>query len=122
MVPWPIAVLSLVYGVIAAASAATAWRISAGLIDRPIIWPVAWLALSVAAMCGLALLKPWARTLAIVGLALIALVALAVAGLFIVAARPWVALLVTLGAGIPLVMVRYLRRPTVRAFFVPDSS
>ena len=121
MVPWPIAVLSLVYGVIAAASAATAWRISAGLIDRPIIWPVAWLSLSVAAMCGLALLKPWARTLAIVGLVLIALVALAVAGLFIVAARPWVALLVTLGAGIPLVMVRYLRRPTVKAFFVADS-
>ncbi len=121
MLPWPIAVLSLVYGVIAAASAATAWRISAGLIDRPIIWPVAWLALSVAAMCGLALLKPWARTLAIIGLALIALVALAVAGLFILGARPWVALLVTLAAGVPLVMVRYLRRPTVKAFFVADG-
>lgn len=120
MVPWPIAVLSLVYGVMAAASAAMVWKITLGIVERPIIWPMGWLSLSVAAMCGLALLKPWARGLAIVGLALIALVTLAVAGLFILSARPWIALLTTLGAGVPLVMIRYLRRPTVRAFFVPD--
>lgn len=121
MVPWPIAWLSLLYGVLAAASAATVWKIAVGTIERALIWPVVWLGLSVFTMCGLALLKPWARGLAILGLALIMVVLLAMAGLFAVSAHPWGALFTALLAGVPVIMIRYLRRPVVKAYFTAGA-
>jgi uncharacterized membrane protein YGL010W len=121
MVPWPIALLSLGYGVIAAVSASTLWKIMMGVVDRPMVWPGAWLAVSAAAMCGLALLKPWARLLAVVGLVWVTLVTLTSAGLSALTARPEGALLATLGAGVCVVMIRYLRRPAIKALFASSD-
>lgn len=117
MVPWPIALLTLFYGVIAAASAVTAWRVVAGVIDRPLIWPAGWLVLSASVMCGLPLLRRWARALAVITSALMVLVALSMAGVFVMAGHPLGAVLATVGAGMHLVIIRYLRRPHVRAYF-----
>lgn len=117
MIPWPIALLSLGFGLLTAVSGAAVCRVFLGAVSRPLLWPAAWFALSAASMCGLALLKSWARTLAIAGLAWIALVELSWAVLFVAASRPGGALLAALGAGIPMVLIRYLRRPQVKAFF-----
>ena len=117
MVPWPIALLSVFYGLIATVSAATAWKIAAGGLTRPVVWPMAWLALSASLMVGLPLLKPWARRLAIVGSALLALVMLSLAGLLVMAGRPLSALAAALGAGVHVVTIRYLQRPLVRLWF-----
>jgi hypothetical protein len=117
MVPWPIALLTLFYGVIATISAATVWKIVTGVSGQSLIWPVAWLALSGSAMCGLPLLKPWARGLAVFGSALLALVSLAFAGLLVMAGQPLGGLLATLGAAIHVLVIRYLQRPVVKAYF-----
>ncbi len=117
MIPWPIALLSLFYGVLTAASAATVWKILTGALHQPLLWALAWLALSVGAMCGLALLKSWGRALAIFGSVLMAVLTLAVAGLCAINGHPFGGLLSTVGAGIHLIVIRYLRRPMVRAYF-----
>ena len=121
MVPWPIALLSLGFGLLAASSGAMACRIVLSGASQPLIWPAAWFALSATAMCGLALLKPWARTLAVVGLIWIVVVELSWADLFIAAGRPGGALLAAFGAGIPLLLIRYLQRPVVRAYFGTEA-
>ena len=117
MVPWPVALLTIFYGVLAAASAATVWKIATGVVARPIGWPLAWLALCAAVMCGLPLLRPWGRQLAILASVLLVLVTLATAGLIVMAGRPLAALLATLSAVVPVVTIRYLQRPAVKAYF-----
>ena len=117
MVPWPIALLTLFYGLLAAVTGATVWKIVTGTLERPIVWPAAWLALSVAVMCGLPLFKPWARRLAVVGSAGLGLVTLGVALLIAGAGRPGFGLLGALLAGTHLIVIRYLRRPSVKAYF-----
>ena len=117
MIPWPIALLTLFYGALAAASAATVWKIAIGLTDRPISWPLAWLAASVGLMCGLPLLKPWARQLAIAGSWMLVATTLAIAGLLARADRPIAALGATLGCTIHLIVIRYLGRPSVKVHF-----
>ncbi|MBI2495557.1 MAG: hypothetical protein HYW10_03185, partial [Candidatus Omnitrophica bacterium] len=100
MVPAPIALLTLFYGIIATVSAASVWGIMNGSVDRPMAWPLAWLALSAGAMFGLPLLKPWARGLALAGSGLMALGTLAVAGVLVISGRPLGALAVTLAASV----------------------
>ena len=117
MVPWPIALLTLFYGLLAAVTGTTVWKIVTGTLERPIVWPAAWLALSVAVMCGLPLFKPWARRLAVVGSAGLGLVTLGVALLIAGAGRPGFGLLGALLAGTHLIVIRYLRRPSVKAYF-----
>lgn len=117
MIPWPIALLTLFYGLIAAASGAMVWKILAGSSRQPLLWALAWLAVSGGVMCGLPLLKPWARRLAIFGSVVLTALTLSVAALFIMASRPLAALVITLGAGLHVVTIRYLRRPAVRAWF-----
>ena len=117
MIPWPIALLSLFYGTIATVSASAAWKVVSGMSDRPILWPLAWLALAFGTMCGLALLKPWGRGLAVVGSIVMALVTLALAGLFVMGGHPVAALLATLAASVHAVVIRYLNRPSVKACF-----
>ncbi len=117
MVPWPIALLALFYGVIATISAATVWKIVAGTVDRTLVWPLAWLAVSAGAMFGLPLLRPWGRTLAIVGSVLMAVVSLAYAGLLVLAIKPLIGLAATLLSGVHVVVIRYLRRPAVKGYF-----
>ena len=117
MVPWPIALLAMLYAVIATASAAGLWKIATGASHQSLVWPLGWLTLSVAAMVGLALLKPWGRRLAVVGLALITMSMLALAALLIMARRPLGGLLATAAASVHVVMIRYLHRPATKAYF-----
>ena len=122
MVPWPIAFLTLFYAVVATLSAATVWKIAAGVVARPLIWPVLWLGLSSGVMFGLPLLKPWGRGLAIVASVAMVLTTLAIAGLLVAAGRPLGALLTTVVAGGHVLVIRYLRRPTVRNYFRVRNS
>ena len=117
MVPWPIALLTLFFGVIATIAAATVWKIVSGASDQPLVWPLVWLGLSCAAMCGLPLLKPWARTLAVAGSWLMALATLSLAALLVVSGKSIVALGATLGTLVYLIIIRYLGRADVKAYF-----
>jgi len=117
MVPWPIALLTLFYGVIATLSAATIWQIATGAVARPLLWPVLWLTVSAGVMYGLPLLKPWGRSLAILASWLMVAVTLAIAGLVVMAGRPVLGLLATVSGTVHVVAIRYLRRPMVKAYF-----
>lgn len=117
MVPWPIALLTLFYGLLAAVSAAAVWKIATGALSRPIIWPVVWLTLSATLMCGLPLLKPWARRAAVFGSAALAAVTLAFAAVVAGSGRPALALAGALLAGTHFIIIRYLQRPQTKAYF-----
>ena len=117
MVPWPIALLAAVYAVLATAAAASVWRIVNGTSQQSLLWAVGWLGFSVATMCGLALVKSWARTLAVWGFVALALLTLALAGQLIGTGRPVGALITALMAGLHVLAIRYLRRPVVKALF-----
>ena len=121
-VPWPIALLTLFYGVIATASAATVWKIVAGVSYQSLLWPLTWLALSAGAMCGLPLLKSWGRRLAIGTSAWLLLVTLAIAGLLVRAGHPLGGLLVAFIAGTHALAIRYLQRPAVKTLFAQGSG
>ena len=118
MVPWPIALLTLFYGVIATLSAATLWQIATGVITRPILWPALWLALSAGVMLGLPLLKPWGRGLAIAASVLMTLTTLAIAAGLISTGHPVASLAATVSAGAHVLAIRYLTRPAIKAYFV----
>ena len=117
MVPWPIALLSLFYGVIATLSASSVWRILMGVSDRWLGWSLAWLMLSGGAMCGLALLHPWGRRLAIGTSVCLLVVTLALAGLFVRAGQPLVGLLIAFMASVHVLIIRYLQRPRIKRYF-----
>lgn len=117
MVPWPLALLSLFYGVIAAASSAGLWKAVTGMSRQPVLWPVLWLGVSASAMCGLALLKSWGRVLAIAGFIALCAVMLAMAGLLAAAGRPAGAVLSAVMAGVHILAIRYLQRETTKAYF-----
>ena len=117
MVPWPIALLSLFYGVIATIAAASVWKVAVGMSHQHMLWPLTWLVLSSGAMCGLPLLKPWGRRLAIWTSALLLLVTLAIAGLCVRSGHPVGGLLAAFIAGTHVLVIRYLQRPIVKAYF-----
>ena len=117
MIPWPVALLTLCYGIVAALSGATLWEILLKTLDRPLVWPAAWLVLSGAAMIGLPLLKSWARTTALIGLAWMILTMLVLAWGLAVGGHGMGGLLATIVAGVLLIPVRYLRRPHVKSWF-----
>lgn len=117
MVPWPIALLTLFYGIVAALSASTIWQIATGAVMRPLLWPILWLAVSAGVMCGLPLLRPWGRSLAIIASWLMVAVTLAIAGLVVMAGRPLLGLLATVSGTVHVVAIRYLQRPAVKAYF-----
>ena len=118
MIPWPVALLALFYGIVAALSAAAFWRVLLDSLDRSLVWPAAWLLLSAAAMIGLPLLKPWARVVAVAGLVWMMVNSLVLAGGLIAAGHPVGGLCVTLASGVLVIAVRYWRRPNVKAWFV----
>ena len=117
MIPWPLALLSLFYGVVATLSAATLWQIATGVVARSLLWPVGWLALSAGVMLGLPLLKPWGRGLALAASVLMALTTLAIAAGLISAGHPVASLAATVSAGAHVLAIRYLRRPAVKLLF-----
>ncbi|MBI4004284.1 MAG: hypothetical protein HY353_04610 [Candidatus Omnitrophica bacterium] len=117
MIPVPIALLALFYAVIAAASGAAVWRVVIGTSTQSILWPAGWLTLSLSAMFGLALLKPWSRSVAIIGFAALCAVTLGVAGLMVATQRPIGGLIAALFSGMYLLGIRYLQRPSTKAYF-----
>ena len=117
MVPIPIALLALFYAVIATASAVSLWKVVSGASHQSFLWPLGWLALSVSAMYGLALLKPWARTVAIISFVALTTVALGVAGLMVATGRPLGGLFSTVIVGFYVLSIRYLQRPSVKRYF-----
>ncbi len=119
MVPWPIALLVLWYAGLATASAATLWKLWHGQVHGAILWLSVWCGVSAVLVVGLAWLKPWARKLAIWSSGLILVGALANAGLAIAQAapQPMRSVLATGIASIQLVVIRYLTRPHVKAWF-----
>jgi hypothetical protein len=117
MIPWPLALLSLFYGVIATLSAATLWQIAAGAVARPAVWPLVWLALSGGAMMGLPLLKPWGRALTLAASVLMTATTLAIAAALVASGRPGLSLLATVSAGAHILAIRYLRRPAIKLLF-----
>jgi hypothetical protein len=117
MIPIPIALLALFYAVIATASGVSVWKVITGTSTQSILWPAAWLALSLGAMFGLALLKPWSRSVAIIGFAALCAVTLGVAGLMVAGGRPGTGLFATLIVGFYVLAIRYLQRPATKAYF-----
>jgi len=117
MVPLPIAGLAVYFALIAAYSAASAWKIVQGRADGSLAWALACLAVSVVTMLGLSLMRPWARRTAVFGLMFMAMLALAAAASCIAGSRPGMALAMTLSTLIPAISIRYLQRPLVKTFF-----
>lgn len=118
MVPWPIALLTVFYGMVAAFSAATAWRILSGAVEQLLAPQLIWLALSAGAMGGLPLRKAWGRRLAIWTslLLMIAMVATAVL-VGVVGRHPLLGIVMACGAGLHVLAIRYLQRPDVKQWF-----
>ena len=83
MVPWPIALFTLFYGVLAALSGTMVWQRVIRAQHGSVIGPLLWLVVSAAAMYGLVWLRPWGRRVAIVGLGGMTLVTLAMAGMVV---------------------------------------
>ena len=119
MIPWPIALLVILYAAIATASAASAWRAWQGWEAHSVWWPVFWMIACGAVALGLAWLKPWARAAAVWLSVLLVAGSLGSAWLAIAAARPAPAqgIAATLIAGAHLVVIRYLTRPRVTGWF-----
>jgi hypothetical protein len=118
MIPWPIAMLTLFYGVLAALSAASTWTIVTGASQRPLLVHLGWLALSGATTLGLPLLRPWGRRLAVWTSGALMAVLLAIAGLLVLAARqPVLGLATAVVAASQMIPIRYLQRPAVKAWF-----
>lgn len=122
MLPWPIALLSAFYGVLTAFSGAALWRLAmAGHTDA-----VGWIGLtfvaSVCAMTGLALMRPWARALAVIASMVMLGYALSFGAVCILTGQPGTAFGATIGAGVHLVVIRYLRRPVVKSWFVSSEG
>lgn len=117
MVPWPIALLTLFYGGVAALSAATLWKGALGWTHQSAVWAAIWLACSGAAAVGLAWLRPWGRHLAMGTSWLLIASTLAIAGLLVAGGHPAAGLLVTFSTACHYLMIRYLKRPTVMRWF-----
>lgn len=117
MIPWPIALLALFYGVVATLAAATAWKIILGVSAASWTWAVVWVVLSGGAVYGLIFLKPWGRKLAIWTSTLLIVTTLAVSALLIASTQPGFGLLMTFSTACHYLMIRYLQRPMVKAWF-----
>lgn len=117
MIPVPVALLALFYAVIATMSGVSAWNVVTGASHQSIVWPLAWLALSASAMYGLALLRSWGRTVAIIGFVALAVVTLSFAALLVAGRQAGAALLTTFTAGLYVLGIRYLQHPLVKTYF-----
>lgn len=117
MVPWPIALLSLFYGVVAAISASNVWKIVTGVSDHALLWPLLWMGLCGGAMVGLPLGKAWGRMLALAAAWWLTISSVATAAWFVSLKQPLLGLLMTLTSAIYVMVIRYLGRPTIKSYF-----
>lgn len=124
MVPWPIALLTLWYAVIASTSAATMWKIASGLQAGSLVWPAMWAVASAGVIVGLALLKPWGRRLALwIAVALlVSALASALARLAQAEPSPRDSLLATGMAVVQVIVIRYVTRPHVKKWFTMGDA
>lgn len=119
MIPWPLAALSILYGLLAFLSAVRlAGCIARGTVAG-IVWTALWLLVASAACIGLPAQKEWGRRCALVGAILFTAAALVGAVMLVMRTppQPQQALLETVLAGVALVVLRYLRRPVIKAQF-----
>ncbi len=119
MIPWPIAFLSMGYALLATSSAAALWRAVQGEAHASLVWQGLGGVLSGILVVGLAMLKPWARKLAIGASVVMMLGALGVAVMAVLQThpQPLQGLMATGIAGLHLVVMRYLTRPHVKRWF-----
>lgn len=117
MIPWPIGLLVLFYGAVAALSAALLWKGLLGMPHQSMAWALVWLVLSGGATLGLSRMRLWGRRLAIYTSWLLIISTLAASAVFVAAARPAVGLVITFSSALHYLMIRYLKRPTVVAWF-----
>ena len=122
MIPWSIGLLTLFYGAIATLSAATLYKIMAGMSSQSLVWTLLWLICSSGAAGGLMLLKPWGRRLAILTSLLLLVATLAVAGLLAQRGHPVMGLVTAMSAALHVVILRHLRRPVVQGYFMSDAA
>jgi len=127
MIPWSIALLTLFYGVIATLAAAHVWRmlmsgaamwavVHRASVSR-VVWALVWLGVASAAMIGLPLRRAWGRSLAIITSWLLIVTTLAMAGVLVASGKPGLGLAVTFSIACHYLMIRYLKRPVVVAWF-----
>ncbi len=118
MIPWPIGLLALWYGAVAALAARSCWMIMSGMSSRPLVVHLAWLVLSAGATMGLLGLKPWGRQMAIWTSILLMVVLLAVSGMLVLAAKEHgFGFLMAMLAAAQMLPIRYLRLPKVKTLF-----
>jgi hypothetical protein len=119
MVPWPIALIAVVYAAVGTVAAAQWWQ--ALLRGSSGVWVSgAWAALLGVVVAGLAFLQPWARRLAVWTsvLLMVSGLALAVMAAILVPPSGRQSLMGTGLASVQLFIIRYLTRPRVKAWFV----
>ena len=119
MVPWPLAALSILYGLLAFLSAVRLVECIAQQSAAGVAWTALWLVLAAGACIGLPAQKEWARRFAVIGAALFLTGAVVSALVLVVRTppHPKFALLDTLLAGTALIVIRYLRRPVIKSKF-----
>ena len=119
MIPWPLAALSVLYGLLAFLSAVRLVECIAQQSSAGIVWTVLWLVIASGACIGLPAQKEWGRRFAVVGAALFTVAAIIGAVVLVVRVppHPQQALLETVLAGVALIIIRYLRRPVIKAQF-----
>lgn len=123
MIPWPIAALTLFYGILATLAASGVWRMVAASGGGPAPWwMLGWFLATASATCGLPLLRPWARVLAVWISIWIGVVTMAYAALLVRAGQPGLGLAASISTVVQWIIVRYLQRPAVKAWFRPNAA
>jgi len=115
MIPWPIAVLSTWFGILAACAAFNA--LTTSLIGVA-VWSWLWCGVAFLTTITLATMRVWARRMAVgVAVFFMAGALLAALGTAMLAQHPLRILVSTAMAGVHLIVARYLTRPRVKAWF-----
>ena len=119
MIPWPLAALSILYGLLAFLSAVRLVECIAQPSAVGIAWTALWLVLAAGACIGLPAQKEWGRRFAVVGATLFTAAAIVGAVLLVVRVppQPQQALLETMLAGTAIIVIRYLKRPVIKSQF-----
>ena len=119
MIPWPLAALSILYGLLAFLSVVRLTECLARGMLAGGLWSMLWVVVASGACIGLPGQKEWGRRLAVFGAILFMAAALIGAVILVVRVppQPRLALLETLLAGLALMVLRYLTRPHIKGQF-----
>ncbi len=119
MIPWPLALLTMVYGLLAFLSAVQVITCAAQHALAGGLWSLVWFLLTSASAVGLPSRYAWARRCAVLTALLFVISALVGATILVLRQppQPRAALGETLLAGVALIVIRYLTRPPIKAQF-----